>query len=260
MTNLKNQVNSKMVKTIKVAVTTTLVLVITVNLVTQQVLAVSLENSTSKTSNSNIQKSYNDYKISTDEELAKYQNNLSDSIKIFLIKSIEERTIAIEEKLENRLNSLSVEEESKKKILNEILDLKDKLSKLKNEVEKDEINLEDAKARLYGELKVYKVQAPKIHFEIETVKLEKVYSNLGRILSKLETKAEINKSNLEKASIQIIAAQSNLSSAKEKINLLSDNLNQEELDNLKSDIRLLLSKSSEQFKIAKEQLSVILKS
>ena len=244
-----------MVRTVKVAISTTLVLVITVNLVTQQVLAVSFENS----NKFNLNPSFAN-EIHLPQEQSKSEDhakkNKRESITNKLNKILSNREISLKDIIEKRLEKLTdISEKDKIHIQNEISGLKVDIETIRESL-KDDSNYGHAttRAKIFNDLKFYKVRGPRIHFKIELSKLK--HSLEESKIKFIEIKNSLTVENDKKVQIQnqIDSVQANLNFAYEKIEKLSSELTQLELDTIKSEIRLHLYTTKKHLLILNESV------
>ena len=267
MNTIKTKFNTQMTKTIKIAITATLVLVVTVNLVTQQVLAVSLENSesTSITKNTQIVNDQTQFIVNTDNAISKL-NQSTEKTKESLTSNVLQSAIAERENilksiLEDRINNLkTISLEDKSYLQNEVSQLKTDLEKIRGGLKlNDKQSNDETKLKLFKDLQFYKISGPRIHFEIELAKL-KYFSNKFKdviVKFKKDPNFKPDNANTSQLEIQSQAIDANISLAKEKIDQLDTNNSNLDLNTLKSDIRVYLGKAKDQLQIAKNTFDEI---
>lgn len=283
MKRMKSSISAGMTRSFQIAITTSLILIVTISLVTNQVLAVEVVN-TNPSSNSlnsatstvqmNDNPTFRSRVQDRIDKFLQYKNGKTDSklnnLKTFLQSSVEERKSYIETNLKLRLDKLDkITAEDKVELQNYIasvistLDLQS--ANITNSTQLSQLT--EIKDVIYSNSKIFLVEGPKIHFKIEAAKLkfyklsaEKVQTELGTKITELENSgadASTLKELKAKLDNQILALNANIADVNEKIDQITKDLSSDQLKNAKESVRDALTKSYETIKIIKTNLSDI---
>jgi hypothetical protein len=236
MLNVKSRFNSHMIKKVKVVITTTLVLVVTINLVTNQVLAISLENK----QNVGTFNYSNELSIVPEEKLTLDINTKINSRTELLLNSILERKILLDNLYKKYL------EVKPSTILSDTNDffttIYQNTNKKLDKLTLDIINSNELETsgKTLVDLKIMRVVLPQLQYELQ---LQKNIQKLTLLQEELDW---INKSTIteqsikKKLNIQLLTVVSQIESAKNNIKSLNENRSEVERTKLISNINIYL--------------------
>lgn len=225
-----------MIKKVKVVITTTLVLVVTINLVTNQVLAISLENK----QNVGTFNYSNELSIVPEEKLTLDINTKINSRTELLLNSILERKILLDNLYKKYL------EVKPSTILSDTNDffttIYQNTNKKLDKLTLDIINSNELETsgKTLVDLKIMRVVLPQLQYELQ---LQKNIQKLTLLQEELDW---INKSTIteqsikKKLNIQLLTVVSQIESAKNNIKSLNENRSEVERTKLISNINIYL--------------------
>lgn len=282
MQRMKSSISAGMTRSFQIAITTSLILIVTISLVTNQVLAVevvntNLQNNSTSTTTSTIQLQNPTFKTRIQDRIDKllqYKNSKTDekltSLKTFLQSAIDERKTYILENFNQRLDGMDKISESDrtdlKNTVNDILSKLDTQSIFVNTAS-NIADLKNVKDQIYTNSKTFLVEGPKLHFKIEIAKLNFYKSKAEIVSSALKSKIdELNTKGKDVSALndfktkldnQIAALDSNIKTATELDDKITAQMNADELKIAKENVRSSIETAYNTVKIIKQNLNDI---